>query len=547
MQSDLRCNELNTITAHAVGKRLLVNTLRAALVGGGLAVALAGALLVSAGAGEAASARRGPVPPPLPPAFYWVTGTVHLDGETAAPEQPPQPDLSVQWIDRSPHYRRFCVVYDRGVPELCPDTQSDKRLPDPGEIVTFTAHIANQGTVASPPVDALWQLDGADMQWAGIPALEAGVTATVALTWPWQTDPHTVTLSLDPQATLVETTRPNNTLHHRTDVLYLDVAVHPLVETAFLQRQNMVGSWSFADWMQAQVTALNENLAASTYPSAPHGALDRVRIDRIVTTDVLGSDEVTSTLEFDGRWTFRVEPDDPDTVEDEAVISAENYAAAYANAIDWGLIHELAHQLGVIDLYQLNVAGSYQNNVADDDRPLLMGFQWTNPGLMGGGDRGDHPWYRFSQHTVLALNQNHHLRRGYFGEYLYDIPEQARVQILDNRGQPLPAAQVAVYQTSLGALDTAPVFTGITDQSGWLALADRPVPFGGLVTATGHALRPNPFGNIDVVGQNGQLLLAITQGDQSTFAWWPITDFNLAAWRGDSQRQPDSGNTPAAA
>ena len=129
----------------------------------------------------------------------------------------------------------------------------------------------------------------------------------MSITWPWPSDPLTVTLSLDPASTLVETSRANNVRDHRTDALYLDVAVHPLVDAAFARRPNLVGSWSFADWMQAQVDTMNANLAASAYPSAPHGAVDQVRIDRILVTEDVGGDTVTSTLDFDGRWTFRVE------------------------------------------------------------------------------------------------------------------------------------------------------------------------------------------------------------------------------------------------
>ena len=509
----------------------LVNALKVVTISAALLATLFGVFTLAADTGEAAApGRRGPFPPPAPPPFYWVTSTLSLEHEAVAP-QPPLPDLSVQWIERLPRYHRYCVTYERGLPELCPGTASDQRFPDPGEVVTLTAHIANQGTDASPAVAARWRLDDAALASTILPPLAPGVTTTLAITWPWQTDSHTVTLILDPAATLAETSRANNAVQHRTDALYLDIAVHPLVEAAFLDRSNLVGSWSFADWIQAQVAALNENLAASAYPSAPNGALDRVRIDQIIATDLVGGGEVTSTLDFDGRWTFRVEPDDPDTVEDESAISAENYAAAYADTIDWGLVHELAHQLGVIDLYQLNVVGSYQNQLAEDGLPLLTGFQWPNPGLMGGGDRGDHPWYRFSEHTVLALNQNHNLRRGYFGEYLFDLPEQARVQVLDNRGQPLAGAQVDVYQTEQNVLSDSATFSGFTDQSGWLALANRPVPFGGLTTATSHELRPNPFGAIDVVGQNGQMLLAVSKGGQSTYAWWAITDFNLTRWQ----------------
>ena len=519
------------------------STLEKVAIGVILLLALMGCMHVAAvhAQGPVIQQPSSSVPPPGPEPFYWIDPTQQIAvwPETQPSPPPPLPDLSVQWIERLPHYRRYCVDYGRGLPELCAGTEDDKRFPDPGEVVTFTAEIANQGVITSPAVAAIWtvgQIANVSPGWdlpSVVPPLAPGITTTLTITWPWPSDPFTVTLSLDPASTLVETSRANNVRGHRTDGLYLDVAVHPLVDAAFARRPNLVGSWSFADWMQAQVDTMNANLAASAYPSAPHRAVDKVRIDRILVTEDVGGDTVTSTLDFDGRWTFRVEADDPDTPEDEAALSAENYAASFAQHIDWGLIHELTHQLGAIDLYQLNVAGSYQNEVIDGDgRPLLMGFDWTRPDLMGGGDRGDYPWFRYSEHTALALNQNTGHRRGYFGEYLYDLPGQATLRVLDIRGQPLPGALVTAYQTEFGTVRGLPAFSGLTDANGRFVLPARDVPFGGLATATGHTLAPNPFGAIDVVGRNGQMLLQISRNGQNFYTWWTVTDFNLARWHG---------------
>ena len=502
-----------------------------------LGLALAGlATVVAFGHSAAASGRpqppgRGPQPPPAQPAFYWTQPT---DAPPALAQAPPQlPDLSIQWIERAPRYPRYCLDYSRGLPELCPGSEDARHVPSPGEIVTFTAHIANQGVLTSPAASALWTVGQAAQLPDDLPALAPGMTATLAITWPWPAEPLTMTLSIDPAGALEEVTRRNDALSQRSDALYLDIAVHPLVYAAFNRRSNLAGSWSFPDWIQAQFEAMNANLAAATYPAAPRGVLDRVRIDRIVVSEALGGDAVTSTLAFDGRWTFRVDEDDPDTPEDEGALSAEAYARAFANTVDWGLAHELSHQLGVIDLYQLNVFGSFQNELLEaDGLPSLLGFLWPNPGLMGGGDRGGHPPNSYSEHTALALNRNAGLRRGYYGEYLYDLPPRNSLLVLDNRGQPLPGAQVALFQTEGGALRAEPVISGALDAEGRFVLPARPVPLGGLTTATGHTLAPNPFGPIDVVGFNGQLLVQVSQDEQRFYAWWPITDFNLASWQG---------------
>lgn len=488
-----------------------------------LAATLLGGLWQGASASEP--------PPPQPAPFHWVGETPA--GRTASADPPLLPDLSVQWIERRPRYARYCVDYSRGLPEICAGAEEDQHFPEPGEVVTFTARIANVGGSASLPVPARWQIGQHAFPPQTLPALSPGVTTTLAITWPWPSAPLTVTLELDPDGALAEITRANNTRRERSDALYLEVLVHPLVNAAFARRPNLAGSWSFADWMQAQVAAMNGNLAASAYPTAPLGAHDRVRIDRVVVTDDVGGNTVTGDLAFDGRWTFRVEPDDPDTPEDESALSAEAYAAAFAGEVDWGLVHELTHQLGAIDLYQMNVAGSYQNEVLDGDgRPLLLGFEWPRPGLMGGGDRGGYPWMRYSEHTLLALQTNTGQRRGYYGEYLYDLPDQASLRVLDNRGQPLPGAHVTIYQAELGVVRAGPVWSGVTGADGRVLLPERAVPFGGLTTATGHTLGPNPFGAIDVVGRNGQLLLHISQQGQHFYTWWTLTDFNLARWQG---------------
>lgn len=59
---------------------------------------------------------------------------------------------------------------------------------------------------------------------------------------------------------------------------------------------------------------------------------------------------------------------------------------------------------------------------------------------------------------------------------------------------------MTAYQTDLGVVRSAPVWGGVSGAGGRLALPARPVPFGGLTTATGHTLAPNPFGAIDVIG-----------------------------------------------
>ena len=478
-------------------------------------------------------------PPSPPPGRYDVPPTPPVpdldfprpplaeSGEPAADVS----DLSVHFISRTPRYDRYCLDYSHDAPELCEGTEDAKRFPDPGEQVTFTARIKNQGAISTTATAYTWLLDGGEQASGLLPALGPGAEENLSWRWAWQSGAHTVTLHVEG----VETERitANNTLDHRTDAHYLEILVHPYFVEAFAQTHNLIGSYSFHDWLQAQFVQMNQRLAGAVYPDTPNGVADRIRIDVITETVKVGGDEVFGNRAFDGRWTFRTERDYKRTPEDEAWTSALNYAQRFANGIDWGLIHELTHQLGIIDLYQLNVSPSAGNLVLDQEGlPLLAGFQWPHPGLMG----GDSSWpydttSHYSEHTAMALNQNSGYRRGYFGEYLFDLPTEIRLQVLDREGLPVVGASIEAYQTRYNVVGAEPVIVGQTDTHGLFPLPDRPVT-PTLTTATGHLFGPNPYGPIDVVGRNGQMLLRVRKDDQELFRWLPITEMNKAAWRG---------------
>ena len=447
---------------------------------------------------------------------------------------PLQPDLDVLWISRQPRYQRYCVQYPNDLPTLCAGTVGVQRQPHPGEPVTFTGHIANRGFAHSGSFTFTWEVDAQPLLSGTLPGLAPDEEITTTLNWSWAAEPHTVTLRVEPDEPAAEICAANNQRSDRTDALFLEVLVHPLVYDAFSSRRNLVGSYSFEDWIQAQFAAMNERLSTAVYPETPLGVLDRVRVDVITVTADVGSDIVSSTLPYDGRWTFRVDKDDHHTPQDESSESAENYAARFAANLDWGLIHELTHQLGVIDLYWFNVFSGDENLVLDlEGLPLLSGFTWPRPGLMGGGWRpDDRDGTHYSRHTARALNQHDHFRRGYFGEYLYDLPQRIVLQVLDNRGQPLPAATVALYQSERNVVDGTPEIVGTTDAQGRFELPDRLLPHGGTTTATGHTLQSSPFGHIDVVGRNGQFLVQVAREWQEFYTWWRIVDFNHAAWAG---------------
>ncbi len=60
-------------------------------------------------------------------------------------------------------------------------------------------------------------------------------------------------------------------------------------------------------------------------------------------------------------------------------------------------------------------------------------------------------------------------------------------------------------------IDNAPEFVGATGTDGRVRLADRQVIGGPWATATGHVLRDNPFGVVDVVGGRNRFLVKLAK------------------------------------
>ncbi|MGQ9681045.1 MAG: CARDB domain-containing protein [Anaerolineae bacterium] len=288
-------------------------------------------------------------------------------------------DLDVLYIQRTPLYARYDVIYEGGLPRLRPGTESDRRWPLPGETVTFTARIANKGDTDSPPFVYVWSIDGAPVASGTHPGLASGAEAGLTYAWTWQhqmagecvLDDHTVGLMVDPDDLVAEAHEDNNALQDRTNALSLLITMTPAMRAAYdVPMRPDRFPYSAEDWLQHQVRAMNDRLLASQYAVAPEGAREQVRIDRIVIAD----QEPPFDLAHDGRWFVdadyrRGASGGYDPVED----------------IDWSFIHELGHQVGLIDLYNYNIS---PGNVLVNDvhrRPVNMGYVWTHPDIMGGG------------------------------------------------------------------------------------------------------------------------------------------------------------------
>jgi len=181
---------------------------------------------------------------------------------------------------------------------ICPGTENDRRWPEPGEVVTFTAHVVNKGNTASPAFGYAWHIDGAEVARGTLPALAPAAEATATYRWPWghglsadgqrALGEHTVRFTADPDDAIAETYESNNSLEDRPNAMSFSIYLPPDVYEAYNHPVDPKYPYSAEDWLQKQIAAMNAGFANSTYPVTPQGMALRVRIDTIGVTDANG-------------------------------------------------------------------------------------------------------------------------------------------------------------------------------------------------------------------------------------------------------------------
>jgi len=454
-----------------------------------------------------------------------------LGDETVQITKPAGIDLDVTYIRRTPLYNRYHVTWqdESQMPVLAPGTEDDKRWPDYGETVTFTAHFKNKGTVASGSFQYRWYIDGAEVGSGTYTSLDPGEEGMTTHDWPWNhtvvneqlQGQHTIAFTVDSDDLIAETYETNNTLTDRTDALSLCLQLQPETYEAHETPVDPVWPFSAEDWFQKQISALNGAFVRSVHPLSPGGVTERARIDQILIRDHF--DEV-ACQGADGSW-FSEGSHTP--------WSRGDPYYDLTTDVDWAGPHEFGHALlGLIDTYALGFAAHEGgSNVLDQSgRTVLLSRDYPEPGLMN-----DIFVHYFNEEHSAALNLNKGYRRGYFGEYLFDTPDQTRVLVLDSEGNPAPGVNVAFFQQSPDPplrFDNNPEISVTTDVTGLAVLPNRPVSGSG-TTRTGHTYRDNPFGDIESFGGPGNIFLVqIQQGTHEEFIWLDITNFNRLAWAG---------------
>ncbi|MBN1826939.1 MAG: PQQ-binding-like beta-propeller repeat protein [Candidatus Eisenbacteria bacterium] len=466
---------------------------------------------------------------------YWyavttrsTSGTEDLETTGVGPRTPrDETDLQVVCLARTPRFPRYDVGYtDYEITEpsgfgpyaftaatglgggQTPETQ---RWPDPGDPIEFTATIRNRGTNDfNGTLTAFWTNDGSPAQ-TDVRAVAMAPGDTIQLVLPLTADTtnHEIAVALESadarpeNDTLTAWTRSVPFLSYvdqtRIEQFREETAGYPEAETD-----------DFLDWLNRHAARMNEMFAEKDSPK-------RVHYDVLAVLDDPEYDPGIDRIPF-AIFPFRF-------YANEGSLRLSGYYDP-ATDLDRGLIHEMSHQLGLIDLYQFNL-GSGENQVSGEEYVTVDGMMMNCS-----------PFY--SDHSALAMTHWQNCAHGYYGQYLYSLPESVRLYLVGTDDLPLAGATVTVYQMAerpgQGKVITDQVKAqGVTDAEGYWTLpnveiSDSLVP----PALTGDELHDNPFGYVAVVGTNGLLLIHVEKDGYEDYCWLDIAEVNVAYWQGQT-------------
>ena len=437
-------------------------------------------------------------------------------------------DLDVIYIERLPRYPRNLSCKAGAPPVDYPCPSPLKHTPDLGEVVTFTAHIRNKGTGSVSQFDYTWYVNDVLVR-QGTHVWSGSDGQTESLQWYWQPGPHRVRFTV---ASPTDGVSANNSREERTDAYALSIFVEQGQYDAFESHTNVVGSGSFEDWIQAQFDRINSTFAAACYPTTPNGILASVRIDKIVVAPEMDGPAANAyrldTDEFlnDGRWLFS--DGDPTNARGDGGFY-QYYADQFAMSYDWALIHELGHQIGRFDMYNIDFNPEHNLVTGPDGTPLHIGH-WAAYGQDIMESPGSGVW---SEYHAASFNRDYGDRAGLFGAYLFDLPGDNRLRLIDGNGRPASRARLSIYHDQYDSLtDASLTLSGTTDAEGYFPLG------------------ANPFEPLDHSAVNATLFISVTVSGRTEYHWLEATVFNMAFWRGHQAQatytltlgMPDNGD-----
>ena len=437
-----------------------------------------------------------------------------------------KPDMTATYAERLPHYPRNMLTYENVIPEIRPEGANAKHWPDEGEDVKWIVHVRNEGFQPSPSTDFLCTIDGKEILRTELKPMKPKTETTVTVPWKWQNGAHDFLVTLDTANKMDEVTKKNNTLGFQTNAYTLFAIAEKSWAAKVEKVCNRLGSFSAEDQLRAStVDRINWMMVNSTYDFAPKGSRARVRMDKVIYVDNIKSMPQSEKPgeEIDGGWYY----------DDRCWIEHCNLT----NSFMWSLNHEITHQLGIIDNYQYDLG-------ADSNKVNGIGFGQPDGGIMGGGRTNGRGSGYYADVDIAGFEATYGYRRGYFGEYIWCVPDQNTVRVMVN-GKPIANTEISVYQkkwdegwgrdtTGNGTIPNKPIMTGKTDTEGRYTFENRPV-LKEYTTATGCKQKPNPFGYIDVVGRNSLLMLRANVDGKWYYGFMDIGLFNVEYARGHKE------------
>ncbi|MBI5866146.1 MAG: hypothetical protein HZB38_16880 [Planctomycetes bacterium] len=466
--------------------------------------------------------------------YYAVTarfGTAEsVDVPSIGPRTPrDESDLQIISVARTPRYPRYDpqytyysvtepsgfgpYIFSAATSLGSGQNANTRRWPNNGDAVTYTATIRNRGTNNwTTTVTATWRVDGVVVATQSVPLnLAPTAIASTSIQRTWDGAQHEITIDIS----AADARADNN--HGQTatrSVAFLTYADQSYVEQF---RENTPTQWPQAqtddlfDWLNRHMERFNELFAAAGTPK-------RVHFDVL---EMLADGSADPSVP---RINFAIFPFRYHVGEGDARLSGYYHGD---EDIDYGLLHEMGHQLGLIDIYQLDT-GPDQNQVSHTGYSAVADLMHGCSPLIG-------------ENSANGMAHWQNTAHGYYGQYLYDMPAEVRLRVLDSAGQPLSGATVTVYQKcerpGLGVVLTdQSKAQGTTDSSGEWVIPNVPIN-AALVPTTfaGDTLQPNPFGYLAVVGTNGLLLLRVEANQQVDYAWLDVLEVNNAYRAGQTQ------------
>lgn len=435
-------------------------------------------------------------------------GVVHA--ETTLGVRAPRPaDLDVGFIRRTPAYNRFTVAFD-GDQHIDPAYLGEQKWPAPGELVTYSANVFNKGDTDSGPVAYRWVFDDTVVDTGTLDNLACAASTQLDLQLPWpddevqtvnipagaqELDPqqleravggHTIRFEIDPYDHVLEITELNNALEDPIGALAFWIFMDETTYALFSNQANFLETYSPEDWARIQILGLERRLRVS-------GATQALRLDNLV---VLPDGELDPggthgpigdpVKQADGIWGFQIGE------------WSQGGVPQFAKRVQNPLAHELGHQIGLIDVYQYDIA-TENCKITHDGKPVagtpLMpllspwNIYYGNLDILyANGEAFVNPTRRalmadpsrryLGPGSAAGMERNLGLRRGFFGDYLGAIHQGTiSLRVIRKNNQPVVGAQIRVFQRQLDA--TVPdiaKFKGVTDAIGRWVFPDATEP-----------------------------------------------------------------------